>query len=196
MIGCLKGKIIEKSLDNIILDVSGVGYKIFTQNEIIGNLKVGVDSLFWTFLSVKETSLDLYGFINKKDLEFFKMLLTISGVGPKSALAIMDTAPTKVLIEGIQSGDANYLSKISGISSKKSEKILIALKDKVGLSDILTDSNVSSGTGQDILAIDALVSLGYSEKESRTAIAEIKSEIKEDDNAGNIIKKALKKLGS
>ena len=189
MIAYLSGKLLDKDLRSIVLDVNGVGYRVFVTTEIIQESEVGNDLEIWTYLAVRENSQDLYGFKEKTGLEMFNLLLTVSGIGPKSALAILNAASVEILTEGVQSGDAAYLSKLSGISKKNAEKIVINLKDKLGASSIET----GGAKNQNAVAIDALVALGYSEREARDAIQNV---AENNGSPEDIIKTALKNLGS
>jgi Holliday junction DNA helicase RuvA len=187
MIVMIKGKIIDTGLDNLVIDTGQIGYKVWASSKTISDLShQKTDVTLFTHLSIRETSHDLYGFSTKEEKSFFELLLTINGIGPKSAMTILATANVQTLTEGIQSGDANYLSKISGIGKKTAEKIMLGLKDKLGALEI-GDSR-SHGTD----AIDALTSLGYSEKDARETI----SKIKDKNSAEEIIKEALKLLSN
>jgi len=188
MISYLAGRVLEKSSGLIVLNVNGVGYKVFVTNSLVSELELGNPVEVWTYMAVRENAQDLYGFDDKSELEMFKLLLTISGIGPKSALSILNSATVQTLTEGISSGDASYLSKVSGISKKNAEKIVINLKNKLGVSDVKLDGKPN----QNAVAIDALVALGYSERESREAI----SGLDKNDNPEMMIKEALKKLNS
>lgn len=188
MIAKLTGIIDELNLGNIIIDVQGVGYKVFISGkslETLTHLKGDKTSLF-IYSAIRDTAFDLYGFIEKSDKDFFELLLTVSGIGPKSALSILDTAPVETLREGIFSGDAVYLSKISGIGKKSAEKIILGLKDKLGAMD---DSTINTSGGG--MAIQALVQIGYSEKEAREVIQKIDKSLTTEE----IVKEALKSLG-
>ncbi len=188
MIAYLSGKVIDVNLDSIILDITGVGYRVFILSKLSQEIKTGKETSLWIHHAVREDSEKLYGFKEKTELEMFELLMTISGIGPKSALSILNAATVETLNEGIRSSDAAYLSKISGISRKNSEKIIVGLKDKIGV-DISGETGVQN---QNTVAIDALVALGYSERESR----EVVRKIGKADNPEEIIKKALKKLSS
>lgn len=187
MIAYLSGKIIDLDLESVVLDVNGVGYKIAVTTTLLQELKRGAKAEMWIFHVVREDVEDLYGFKDKDDLSMFKLLMTVSGIGPKSALSILNAATIETITEGVRSGDPSYLSKISGISKKNSEKIIINLRDKLGADT----SDRASAQNQNTVAIDALVALGYSERESREAI----QKLGKSDNPEEIIKKALKKLG-
>jgi Holliday junction DNA helicase RuvA len=200
MISYLRGKIIDHDLTSLVIDVNGIGYKVFATDSVLSKAKLDIEISVWTHLAVRENALDLYGFDDKKEIQFFELLLTISGVGPKSAISIMSTATIDTLIEGIQSNDAEYFSKTSGVGKKTAEKIIVNLKDKIG--SYQTSNNSGSSGNNNAVSIDALVALGYSEKDSREAIAEIsKKYVKSDEkqtgaeNPEQLIKEALKFLG-
>jgi len=190
MISYLEGKIIDKDLEYITLNVNGVGYLIHATPDLLQEAQDKEEMSIWTYLAVRENSLDLYGFKDKAEIAVFKLLLTISGVGPKSAIGILSSTTAETLILGIRSNDPAYLSKTSGIGKKTSEKIMVALKDKLGAFEFEDDSN-SGSENPNVIAIDALVTLGYSEREARDAV----SKIKDIDNPEDIIKKALKEIG-
>lgn len=190
MISYLEGKIIEKDTESIILNVGGVGYLVHATPDLLQDAEVDQEISVWTYLAVRETALDLYGFKNKKEISVFKLLLSISGIGPKSAIAILSNATSETLISGIQSNDPAYLSKMSGIGKKTAEKIVVNLKDKVGTIEF-GDSNSTNSENHNVVAIDALVSLGYSERDARETVGKIKDLEKPED----IIKRALKDLG-
>lgn len=184
MIGHITGKIIHTDIKSIILDVSGVGYKIFTNTAILDKNADKMIS-FWTYLAVRETALDLYGFQTKEELDFFELLISVSGIGPKGALSILSIASLHNLRHAISTGDTSHLVKVSGIGKKNAEKIVIELKDKI--ENIGGDSSSLSG---DMDALEALKSLGYNEREAREALK------KTDDikDTGEKVRKALKIL--
>jgi Holliday junction DNA helicase RuvA len=190
MISYLEGKIIEKDTESIILNVGGVGYLVRSTPDLLQDAQVDQEISVWTYLAVRENALDLYGFKNKKEISIFKLLLTISGVGPKSAISILSNATAETLVSGIQSNDPAYLSKMSGIGKKTAEKIVVNLKDKLGVTEF-GENNSNGSENHNVVAIDALVSLGYSERDARETVGKIK----DLDNPEDIIKKALKDLG-
>lgn len=184
MIGHLKGSIIDSDIKSIILDVGGVGYKIYTNTATLDGLK-GKTLEFWTYLAVRENALDLYGFTKKEELQFFELLITVSGIGPKSAMAIMSVATLSNLRHAIASGDTSHLTKVSGVGKKNAEKIVVELKDK--LEEFSLDNPYIS---HDVDALEALKSLGYGEREAREAL----KKVGESKDTGDKIKKALKIL--
>lgn len=183
MIGYLKGKVIEQDLKSVILDVSGVGYRIFTNTALLDQ-KTSQTLEFWTYLAVRENALDLYGFTTKEELNFFELLITVSGIGPKSAMGILTVASVTNLRNAISSGDTSHLTKVSGVGKKNAEKIVVELKDKLtGFEGVVSMSG-------DVDVIEALKSLGYGEREAREAL----KKVGESKDTSDKIKKALKLL--
>lgn len=189
MIGQLTGKISFIEARFVILDVNGVGYKVFVSGETLNKLKIAEEKIsFWTHLVVREDVLDLYGFLSKEELEFFELLISISGVGPKGALSILSLAPPETLKKAISSGNTSYLTQVSGIGRKIAEKIVLELRDKIShLAS--SDSNLD----QEAETIMALEALGYSSKEAREALRKIPKEITDTSEQ---IKEVLKQLSS
>lgn len=175
MIGHLEGKVIFKGERRVILDVGGVGYKIFVSPAIQKNFEIGSFTKLWTHLHVKEDALELYGFLDQGELEFFELLISISGIGPKSALGVLSLAPVDTIRKAISSGDTSYLTKVSGIGRKTAEKIVLELKDKLGFGKI---AYVSEEMKEDADILDALLALGYSQRDAREMIQKIPKEIK------------------
>ncbi|MFC1734421.1 Holliday junction branch migration protein RuvA [candidate division KSB1 bacterium] len=189
MIAQLKGTVTSIGIGSVILDVNGVGYRIHTTLEVIKGLrkeKSGV--IFFTHLAVRETSMELYGFLNEEEVIFFELLISVSGIGPKSALAIMNLETVSALSSAITQGDTTYLTKVSGIGRKSAEKIILELRDKtVALS--AEDSVLHS---EDAETLEALQSLGYSVKEAREVLKALPKDI---HGTGERITAALKQLG-
>jgi|SRR3989344_413877 len=184
MVGYLKGIIINQDLKSVIVDVSGIGYKVYTNVANLDNKKQKTTA-FWIHTAVRENSIDLYGFQTKEELRFFELLLTVSGIGPKSALSILNIASLQNLRQAIVTGDTAHLIKVSGVGKKNAEKIVVELRDK--LEHIGGDSTSLS---DDIDALEALKSLGYGEREAREAL----KKVGEEKNTGEKIKKAMKLL--
>lgn len=190
MIAQLQGKIVHTELRYIILNVGGVGYKVFTTADIINKLSPEErdNVLLWTYLAVREGALDLYGFLSQKELTFFELLITISGIGPKTALGILNLASVHTLETAIATGDTTHLVKISGVGKKVAEKIVMELKDKVDIETPDEGGHMKNESD----ALEALKSLGYSHSEAREALKEVDKGIKE---TGARVKAALKLLG-
>lgn len=194
MIGSIKGKIIFKTDKFLIVETCGVGYKINVSPDSISKvsalqLRSGQNDTavsFWIHTHVREDALDLYGFQERSELEFFEMLISISGIGPRSALAILGIASIETLRKAIGTGDISYLTKISGIGKKTAERIVIELRDKMG-------TKLEGGSLQGELdALEALKSLGYSQNEAREALKKVSVEL----DVNTKIREALKILGN
>lgn len=193
MIRHLTGKIIDATPTAVVLDVHGVGYLVHTS--VVGtNLATECDVSFWTYLAVRETALDLYGFTTRDELEIFELLLTLPKVGPKSAIGILAQADIQLLKKAVAENDPTYLSKMSGIGKKTAEKIVLELKDK--FEDLAHDPTAPSGTSTASVAsdtIDALVSLGYPHADARRVVQNLPTSI---TDATAAVREALKQLGS
>ncbi len=188
MIGQLTGKISHLNKTYAIINVGGVGYKVYFRSEILTSLKENEEIMIWTHLAVREDALDLYGFIDREELDYFHLLIAISGIGPKSALLILSQAPPEILRKAVLSNDNTYLTKVSGIGRKSADKIIIELRDKLGAL-ALSEANSLEGSSD---VVDALVALGYSLKEARMALQKISPDTQTTDAK---IKEALKILG-
>lgn len=188
MISYLSGTIISISGTYLVLDVNGVGYKVFATGQTLLGLKTGGKTELFTHLAVRETALDLYGFPSQEELSFFELLITISGIGPKSALGILNVATVDVLKNAIFTENTSHLIKVSGIGKKNAEKIVLELRGKL-------DGEMKDGTSSndDSDALEALTSLGYTQKEAREALKQISNDI---TGASERVKSALKILSS
>jgi holliday junction DNA helicase RuvA len=184
MIGSLRGKITQKSDKFVVLEVSGVGYKVAVSTDTLSKSK-NDEVVLCVHTHVREDAIDLYGFLDRNELEFFEMLLGVSGIGPKSALAILGIATIETLRQAISTGDTAYLTKISGIGRKTAEKIVIELRDKMG------EAKEGSSLQGELDALEALKSLGYSQNEARDALKKVSPET----NTNAKIREALKILG-
>jgi len=189
VIAKLTGKIEEIKGNALLLGVENVGYKIFVSTNSLAKLRQGEELSIWTHLIVRENVLDLYGFTDKEEREFFELLITVSGIGPKSALAILSLAPAETLRKAIVSEDAVYLTKVSGIGKKSAQKIVLELKDKLSG----TESDDAFNLREESDTIEALKALGYTLKEAREALKNVPPEAK---NPNERIRLALKNLGS
>lgn len=186
MISRLSGTIVEHDLASVTLDVNGVGYRIAVIGDTLARLAPSSSRVtLFTYLAVRENAMDLYGFETADERDFFELLLTVSGIGPKSGLAILSLATIDTLKTAIGNEDVHYLTKVSGIGRKTAEKLVIGLKDKVVPSEA---SEHFKGTGD---AAEVLQSLGYSTRESQEALREVPASI---TDTGERVKAALKAL--
>ena len=184
----LRGKIVFCGERYTILDVAGIGYKVHLTSEGLQQIGLNTDAMLWTYTHVREDALELFGFLARPEVEFFELLIGISGVGPRSALSIIGVAPLDALKRAVAQGDLSYLTKVSGIGKKTAEKIILELRDKLGGLD--TPGGVSGSSEGD--AIDALESLGYSLREAREALQRVPLETAGTEAR---LKAALKILG-
>lgn len=188
MIAQITGIVVHKTPGAFIVDTNGVGYKIHTPRDILQKTKLKEKITLLTHLAVREDSMDLYGFGDKAGLELFEKLITVSGIGPKSALAILNLAPVSKLIQAISTGDASYLTKVSGIGKKSAAKIILELKDSVGEGSGEISGDSLRGEKD---SLEALISLGYGAAEAREALQKIKNK---NANTGETIKESLQIL--
>lgn len=184
MIYKLKGQVEEILLDGVLIDVQGVVYKVNTSQYTSSMITQDQVITLLTHLDIKETSHTLYGFLYTDEKDVFELLLQVNGVGPKSALAILNTSNPSTILEGIGSHDAEYFRKLTGIGKKTAEKIIVTLKDKVEAIEAQSHSDKQD-------AVEALVALGYSKKQARDATTGLSSELTSEE----IIREALKALG-
>lgn len=173
MIAKIEGIIVHVSDKFLIVDVSGVGYKLYITTETLSSSVLGDHMSFWVHTAVRENSIDLYGFRTINEMSFFELLLDVSGIGPRSALSILAVAPIDTLKRAIATGDTSYLNKVSGIGKKTAEKIIIELRDK--LKDYKDDENTPGTLRDESDIIEALKSLGYSQNEARDALKKVSS---------------------
>ena len=189
MISVIKGTIELNTEKYVIIDVNGIGYKVFISANTFKNLpEKGEKVKLYTSLYVREDIMALYGFLTQEELEFFELLISISGIGPKGALGVLSVAPIKSLKRAIASGETEILTKVSGIGKKIAGKIILELRCKI---EYISEED-GKKVGSDSEALDALVSLGYKLNEAREALRKIPEDIKD---IGKKVKEALKILG-
>lgn len=190
MIGQLTGKIAYRGERYLILEVGGVGYKVYVSAEAQRQLgAITPEPLrLWIHQIVREDALDLYGFLEQPELNFFELLISISGIGPKSALGILSLAPPATLERAIAAGDSSYLTRVSGIGKKSAEKIILELRDKLGA---LASAESSATLAGEAEVIEALQALGYGLREAREALRQIPADL---TDTGDKVKAVLKIL--
>jgi Holliday junction DNA helicase RuvA len=172
MIGFLKGKVELLKRPFVMIDVNDVGYKVLVPETIYAKLSLGNVVKIFTYTYVREDALDLFGFLEAEDLGLFENLLTVSGVGPKTALSIFSFGERKDIIEAIIKGDVTFFTSVPRLGTKNAQKIIIELKNKMGSG---TDFDLS---GKDLLenaeVVQALKDFGFSVVEAQKAVREIK----------------------
>ena len=202
MYAYIKGELAEKNIDSIVGEAAGVGYLIYIPTQYFDMLPdEGEDVKIYTYLCVRVVDMILYGFLSKDDLEIFKLLITVSGIGPKGGLAILSTLSADDLRFAILSGDSKAISKAPGIGAKTAQRVILDLKDKLSLEDAFEKKleNQTSGAAVSMNstvkndAVMALNALGYSSTESLKAVSKV--DITEDMDVEDVLKLALKNMG-
>lgn len=189
MIGALTGTVFYKTTNPIILDVGGVGYAVHIPPSQMAKLIIGAKLTFFIHTHIREDTMDLYGFRSREELMLFELLLTVAGIGPRTALLVADRGvkdATKAIVES----DVAFFTSIPRLGKKNAQKIIIELKSKVGSVRDLDLSDAATGETKEVL--DALLSMGFAHKES---IATIRKLTAEDTNLEQKIRHALKLLG-
>lgn len=191
----LKGELVLKQENFAVLDIGGVGYKIYTSQVSLDSVTPGSDVTFYTYVYVREDILDIYGFTTNDELTMFNHLLSVSGVGPKAALAILSVVTPSQLVLAILTDDAKTLTKAAGVGAKVAQRVILELKSKLKNTEIVPDeiigASVDISTGDNALeAVSALTVLGYSQQEAKKAVAKVDASLSTEE----IIKQALLKL--
>ncbi|PIR97309.1 MAG: Holliday junction branch migration protein RuvA [Candidatus Doudnabacteria bacterium CG10_big_fil_rev_8_21_14_0_10_41_10] len=185
MISYLKGSVLSKQANYATVETQGVGYKVFIPVSSLLELRLEQEIELYIRTYVREDQFSLYGFLSPKELELFELLISVSGVGPKVALAVLSGGTVEVITSAIGSGDPSIFTKVSGVGKKTAERIVVELKEKIGTGDLKSSKDLSE-------SLDALVALGYSKLEAREVLKRISSK---DLDSGSIIKEALRVLG-
>lgn len=196
----IKGKYIGINKDYIIVENNGIGYKIFTSGATMSSVpECGEEVILYLDQIVREDFIGLYGFDSREELEMFKLLLTVNGVGPKAALSLLSISRLNNLKYAIMTGDEKHICRGVGIGKKTAARIILELKDKLQPDELLNnidDDGVESGEENNLMAVSevlsALIALGYSEKEAEKVL----KTIDKTDTVENMIKNALKALMS
>lgn len=200
MISYIRGEIAEIEEDLLVLEANGIGYNIRITMETASNLpSIGEDIKIYTYMHVREDDVSLFGFLTKDDLKVFKLLIGVSGIGPKGALGILSALTADDIRFAVLSDDVKAISKAPGIGTKTAQKLIIELKDKLKLEDAFearleNNSNSVNAASNDAKgeAVMALTALGYSNSEALRAVKE--AGITDDMDSEAILKAALKKL--
>ena len=201
MIAYVKGIIEDITEDNAVIDVNGIGYNVKISADTASRLPdIGEAVKLYTYTCVREDAFQLFGFLTRSNLEIFKKLITVNGIGPKGGLAILSVMDADDLRFAIMSGDAKAISKAPGIGAKTAQRVILDLKDRISIDDEMISREIAQGsaaslradTPQKQEAIAALVSLGYGQAESTKAVNAI--EDIETLDSGAVLKAALKKL--
>jgi holliday junction DNA helicase RuvA len=189
MIAYLKGKVLSKDLTHLVLETGGVGYKVYAAGVTLASAKPGQEMEFFIHTHVREDQFSLYGFLSSDELNLFELLISVSGIGPKIALAVLSGAEAGHIRSAIASADAGVFTKVAGVGRKTAERIVVELKEKIG--EGAGEFNLQSSK-QISDSLDALVALGYNRQEAREAVKRVSGE---STDSSAIVRAALKVLG-
>lgn len=190
MIGLLNGSVVYKTNTSIILDVSGVGYKVLVPDSILASLTLNQEHVhLFIYTHVREESLDLYGFQSPEDLRLFEYLIGVSGVGPKSALGVFSIGNRSDIIRAIATGNVEFFTSVPRLGKKNAQKIIIELKSKLGSTQ---DLDLSGGEVENSDVIEALQGFGFSKQEAQKALNALNGQAATPEEQ---IRLALKYLG-
>ena len=187
----LNGIVANVEEDYIVIDINGVGFKVVTSKNTIINSKLNENLKLYTQFIMRDDSATIYGFQNKYELELFKLLITVSGVGPKAAMSLLSSLKTEQLVGAIALKNPKELTIAPGIGKKLAERVILELKDKIE-KDIDFPQEASSSENDSVAqAVEALISLGYNYNEAKQAVLKVKDKEKPVDT---LIKDALKQI--
>lgn len=201
MYSYIKGILAEITENQIVVENHGIGYEISVPGQVLDYLpSIGEEVKIYTYHYVREDAILLYGFLTKEDVGIFKMLIGVSGIGPKGALAILSVLSTDDLRFAILGDDAKAIAKAPGVGAKTAQRVIIELKDKISLEDAFEQklanqaktAEANPATGVKNEAVLALTSLGYSQSEALKVLQGI--EITEDSQVEDVLKAALKQM--
>ena len=205
MYAYIKGTLEEITEDAVIVETGGVGYNIKVSGTTVDLLPgIGSEVKIYTYTLVREDAFSLYGFLTRDDLEIFKKLITVSGIGPKGGLAILSVMSADALRFAVMAADAKAIARAPGIGAKTAERVILDLRDKISLEDTLRGTGspadmagqaAGAGASDNLMkreAIEALVALGYSASDATAAVKKV--EVGEDATSESILKLALKHM--
>ena len=189
----IKGELVLRKDNFAVIDSGGIGYKLYASAKTLDSFREGDKVTLYTYLNVHEDVFDLYGFATEEEHGTFLHLLSVSGVGPKAALAVLSVATPKELALAVITKDAKLLTKAAGVGAKMAQRIILELADKLKNSDILPDEEGETrpvSTNAQSEAVSALMVLGYSQSEAKSAVSGIDESLSTED----IVRRALVKL--
>ncbi len=187
MIGSLRGTIIHKSIGGVEIDINGVGYEVFLGTRDLNKVKNGEDVEVFTFHHLSDDKSDLFGFIDRADKKVFEMLISVSGIGPKSAIGIVSKATSGQVVKAISEADVEFFKQVKGIGKKSAQRIIVDLKSEVGS---VKDLDFEEEARNEVV-YQALQNLGFHRSEIRKALTDLPNNIESDDEK---IKFALREL--
>ncbi|MCU6685428.1 Holliday junction branch migration protein RuvA [Dorea acetigenes] len=198
MISYIRGELADVEENKVIVDAGGIGYGIFMSGHAIGLLpRVGSEVKIYTYLNVKEDCMQLFGFLTRDELSVFRLLITVNGIGPKGGLGILSKLTPDELRFAVMAGDVKLISSAPGIGRKTAEKLILELKDKLSIEDVLErqtseDGQIMGAEDSEVQqeAVQALTALGYGNAESLKAVRQV--ELADGMTTEDVLKQALK----
>lgn len=194
MIACLRGKILHRGMNRIVIDVQGVGYDVAVSLATLGSLPQDGEVFLHIHTALRESALELYGFYAQEEKALFQMLLTVNGIGPKSALLILSGIAPEEFRHAVLEGDAHRLTAIPGIGKKSAERIIVELREKMRKIGTAAASNVTATATFEQDLISSLVNLGYKERIASSAAKKVMKEATSDLQLPDAVRIALKEL--
>lgn len=174
MIAHIAGKVVEKFADCIIVDVHGVGYEVIVTTPEFDNTNLDTEVKFYTYHAVRENDEKLYGFSTLAAKKLFELLISVQGIGPKAAMAILSLASPEEVRNALANADAAFVAKAAGVGKKSAERVIVDLRDKVGVPTHYGATPVTTGSiPENDEALDALIALGFPLKEATAALAKV-----------------------
>ncbi|MBU1178519.1 Holliday junction branch migration protein RuvA [Patescibacteria group bacterium] len=190
MISYLKGKIKLVREGFVILEVGGVGYRVYTTHKALSGIRGAEEEVeLFVYQHIREDALNLFGFLTMAELEFFEIITSVSGVGPRVGLAVLEISSVDDIKQAIGTSNVDFITRVPGIGRKRAELIILELKNKM---DVLVDGNKVMASEKDGDAINALMRLGYSRQEAKLALEGISDDVKD---VGEKVKLALQGIG-
>jgi Holliday junction DNA helicase RuvA len=199
MIAFLKGRPVSSGTDCVIIDVSGVGYKVFVPTPVIGFVsETKEDVIIHTYMHVREDTMQLFGFLQESDRQVFELLIQVSGIGPRVALGVMSAMPVPSFVSAVVHEQVQVLTQIPGVGKKTAQRVIIELKDKLGKLEAGSTPEMSvavgSSTDESGDALHALIALGYNAVEARKVLSKVMG-TGASLSPEELVRKALKELG-
>ena len=190
MIGFLSGEVVARDDPHIVIDVSGVGYKVIVSNGVLSSIGKNTKVKLFVYTHVREDAISLFGFLDSLDLKLFENLISVSGIGPKTAMNIFSIGTRDMISQAIITSDVSFFSGVPRLGKKNAQKIIIELKSKLGSIEDLDLSKIDNKENSEVIA--ALKSFGFTSREALEALKNIKGEGKSTEEK---IRLALKELG-
>lgn len=198
MYAYLIGKVMETEEENLVLEVGGIGYNIKVSGSVLSKLPpIGQEVKIYTYTSVREDALQLFGFLTKDDLKMYRLLITVSGIGPKGGMALLGAMSADALRMAVIAQDVKAIAKAPGIGTKTAQRVILELKDKISVEDAFTDREVLPAAAGEVSgqarqeAVEALIALGYPASDAMRAV---KSVEQDDMDVEALLKAALRKV--